>query len=113
MITLESLEEMFANIRAKTKWNIDGDLLWGYFFDDPNPEKLRPVAEELKKVGYRFVDLYPSDDKTTYILHVEKVEQHTPRSLYARNREFYSLAEKYGIESYDGMDVGPVLKARK
>jgi len=30
--------------------------------------------------------------------------------LHARNAEFYQLAEKFELESYDGMDVGPVGK---
>jgi hypothetical protein len=110
VITLESLREMFANMKSNTKWNLDGDLLWGYFFTDPNPSKLKPVAVYLEKSGYRFVNIYPTDDKTTYFLHVEKIEHHTPTSLNKRNQEFYKLAERYGLESYDGMDVGPVGK---
>jgi hypothetical protein len=29
-IQLAQLEEMFVNMRARTKWNVDGPLLWGY-----------------------------------------------------------------------------------
>src|SRR3989442_1396769 len=105
-ITLAQMEEMFQNIRAKTKWNVDADLLWGYFFMDPQQEKLGPVADELSKAGYRVVNLHPSRNGRTYVLHVEKVETHTPQSLNERNMEFYRLAEKFGIASYDGMDVG-------
>ncbi len=32
MITRDQLEAMFENIRAKTPWDIDGKMLWGYFF---------------------------------------------------------------------------------
>jgi hypothetical protein len=113
MITLAQLEDMFQNMRAKTKWNVDGDLLWGYFFTDPQPEKLRPVADELTKGGYRFVNLYLARSGKTHVLHVEKVETHTPQSLHERNLEFYRLADKHGIASYDGMDVGPVPQSSK
>jgi hypothetical protein len=106
-ITLVQLEDMFQNMREKTKWNVDGDLLWGYFFTDPQPDKLRPLADELTKLGYRYVDLYAARDGKTHVLHVEKGETHTPRSLHERNTEFYRLAERHGIASYDGMDVGP------
>jgi Regulator of ribonuclease activity B len=109
-VTLGQLEEMFQNIRAKTKWNVDADLLWGYFFMDPQQDKLKPLADELSKAGYRVVNLYPSRDGQKYVLHVEKVETHTPQSLNERNIEFYRLSEKFGIASYDGMDVGPVGK---
>jgi hypothetical protein len=105
-ITLPQLEDMFQNMRANTKWNIDGDLLWGYFFTDSKPEKLRPVADELTKLGYRYIDL-SARSGGIHVLHVEKVETHTPRSLHERNMEFYRLAERHGIASYDGMDVGP------
>lgn len=111
MITLEQLENMFQDMRAKAPWNVDGDLLWGYFFTDPRPEKLRPLADELVKAGYRYVDTYLARDGSTHVLHVEKVERHTPQSLNQRNLEFYRLADKYGIASYDGMDVGPVPAA--
>lgn len=110
MITLQQLNQMFANMRTNAdhkKWNVDGDLLWGYFFTDPNPQKLRPVADYLTKKGYHFVSIYQTDDKKTFFLHVEKVEHHSPESLNQRNQEFYKLADQFHLESYDGMDVGP------
>ena len=35
-ITLESLEEMFANIDKKTSWDMSGNMLWGYFLHTTN-----------------------------------------------------------------------------
>lgn len=106
-ITLSQLQTMFDNMRAKTKWNVEGPLLWGYFFVDPSEEKLKRVATDLVASGYRMVEIEKSGQQFTYRLHVEKVEEHTPMSPYLRNGEFYTLAEKYGLASYDGMDVGP------
>jgi hypothetical protein len=109
VISLDQLKEMFADMRANTgykKWNVDGPLLWGYFFTDPDSKKLEPVAEYLSSKGYRVVAIYPTDDKSTFLLHVEKVEHHTPESLNQRNLEFYKLANRFELESYDGMDVG-------
>lgn len=111
-ISIETLEQMFSNIRAKTKWNVDGELLWGYFFFDPSPEKLRALAEELSTEGYRVVGIYPANGKPKYVLHIEKVEHHTPQSLDARNQAFYALSEARGIESYDGMDVGAIPQGK-
>jgi hypothetical protein len=108
MITLEILEDMFANMRTQTSWNVDGEMLWGYFFTDPNPNKLEPLADHLSNAGYHVVSIYETDDRSTYFLHVERVEAHTPRTLFARNAEFYLLADEFKVESYDGMDVGPV-----
>jgi hypothetical protein len=107
-IQLAQLETMFANMRANTKWNVDGPLLWGYFFFDPNPEKLKLAASDLQAQGYRVVGIASVAGKDTFRLHVERVEAHTPASLNDRNNELYALATKYGLASYDGMDVGPV-----
>ena len=107
-ITLQDNERMFENMRSNARWNVDGDLLWGYFFTDPDPEKLKRAADPLTRAGYRFGSIYPTDDGNTYFLHVERIETHTPQTLHLRNTELYHLAEEYGLESYDGMDVGPV-----
>ena len=112
-ISLGQLESMFRNIRANTTWNVDGNLLWGYFFFDPNPEKLQRVADELKSSGYRVVGISPVPKRQSYRLHVEKVETHTPSSLNDRNNDFYALADKQQLASYDGMDVGPVPASNK
>lgn len=106
-IPLSQLQEMFDGMRAKTKWNVDGPLLWGYFFYDSSQAKLKHAAEVLAASGYRIVGIEREDKGATFRLHVEKVEVHTPASLHMRNDEFYKLAAKYGIASYDGMDVGP------
>jgi Regulator of ribonuclease activity B len=106
-IPLSQLEAMFSDMRAKTNWNIDGPLLWGYFFFDPSESKLQQISQELVGAGYKLVGLSQVEGRPLYRLHLEKVELHTPNTLNSRNIEFYALAEKYGIRSYDGMDVGP------
>jgi hypothetical protein len=112
MMTLQRMEEMFANMRAKTKWDVDGEMLWGYFFTDPDTNKLERAPQRLTTSGYRLVQIYRTDDKSTCVLHVERIEKHTPQTLQTRNSEFEKLAAEFGLESYDGMDVGPVLKQR-
>lgn len=112
-ISLGQLEAMFSNIRARTKWNVDGPLLWGYFFLDQNLEKLKQAASELQATDFRVVGLEPVEGKAFFRLHVEKVEAHTPASLHARNSEFYLLADRLSIASYDGMDVGPAPVSNK
>jgi hypothetical protein len=106
-IQLAQLEAMFANMRAKTKWNVDGPLLWGYFFLDPSEQKLQQAANELSAAGYRVVGVKKVEGRDLYRLHVERIEAHTPLTLNERNNEFYAFAEKRAIALYDGMDVGP------
>lgn len=109
-IRLDQLRTMFTHMRARTSWNVDGPLLWGYFFFYASEVKLRKASAELQARGYRLVALEAAEGKPQFRLQVEKAEAHTPESLHKRNGEFYALAEKYGIAEYDGMDVGPVLE---
>ena len=114
-ITIDQLEEMFANIRENTDWDISGDMLWGYFFTHREPTKLEEAKRHLIAKGYRFVDIYLSDkeepsDPDMFWLHIERVETHYPKTLDARNDELYLFAHEFGLDSYDGMDIGPVGK---
>ncbi|WP_137937891.1 ribonuclease E inhibitor RraB [Chitinivorax sp. B] len=114
MIELRQLEAMFDNVRANTDWNMDGLMMWGYFFTDRSEEKLEAIIPVLMKLGYRYVDLYipelEDDQEPFFFLHVEKEDIHSPATLHERNLQFYALAEEYGLDSYDGMDVGPVQR---
>ena len=106
-IPLVQLQAMFANMRSQTHWNVDGPLLWGYFFLDPERAKLDAAAAELSAKGYRVVDIAKVDGRDLFKLHVERVAVQTPESLYARDIELEALARKLHIRNYDGMDVGP------
>ena len=110
-ISRAALEEMFDHIRQKTTWNIDGRCLWGFFFTDRDPAKLRKAATALQNQGYRYVGILKpgpqDDDQTLLFLHVERTESHSVESLLIRNDKLYAFAKKHGLESYDGMDVGP------
>ena len=56
-----------------------------------------------------FLEPTPEDDNQGLLfLHVEREERHTVESLYARNQDLYRFAAEFGLESYDGMDVGPI-----
>lgn len=112
-ITLEMLQKMFRNIFEKTDWNMADDMLWGYFFTNSEPAALEKARDLLVAKGYRFVNIYQLDEEVPdaprpWWLHVEKEETHTPESLDARNDELYHFAYEQGLDSYDGMDIGPI-----
>jgi hypothetical protein len=114
-ITLDALEEMFQNIQDSTDWNTSKDMLWGYFFTHREPSKLEAAKSNLISQGYNFVGIYLGEkeepnDPDVYWLHIEKIETHSPKSLDQRNNEFYIYAHEMNIDSYDGMDIGPVEK---
>jgi hypothetical protein len=112
MITLDTLQAMFDNIRTNTKWPIEGHMRWGYFFTDGSAEKLRSLVPVLEAQGYRYVDLFVPEldegEDEYFFLHMEKEEAHTLDSLHERNQQLYALADLHGLVSYDGMDVGPI-----
>lgn len=112
-IPIGQIEQMFLGMKNEAGWDVTGKLLWGYFFTDREPQKLEPLAAHLVQLGYRFVRIYETDDRSTHFLHVERIEAHTPASLCERNSELNKLAAKFGVESYDGMDVGPVAKTNQ
>jgi hypothetical protein len=108
-ITLEQLKELFAGLRAQTSWNVDGEMLWGFYFTSKTASKLESVAETLSQGGYTVAGISPDEDnKETQVLRVERVETHTPESLFVRNQQLESLATEFELDTYDGMDVNPV-----
>ena len=52
------LEQMFAQMRANAPWNVDGPLLWGYFFTKSltktelcwRPPSKRALRPDMRKV---------------------------------------------------------------
>ncbi|AEM52205.1 MULTISPECIES: ribonuclease E inhibitor RraB [Stenotrophomonas] len=108
---LEATRNLFANLRENTDWDINGPLLWGYFFVHSSAEPLQALADHLQAQGYAFVELFEQEpeegDAPFHVLHVERVEIHDEASLDRRNQEFAALAAEKGVEDYDGMDVGP------
>lgn len=109
-ISQGQIDAMFANMRAHAPWNVDGPLLWSFFFLDTDKSKLQSAGTELTAQGYRLADISPTRAGDRFRLRVERVETLTPTALYSRDIELEALARKFGIQSYDGMDVGPAPK---
>lgn len=109
---LESIREIFETARAEDGWNTDEEMLYSYFFVDTDVDKLEKLGLDLEQQGYDFIDIFELGDEETdeptgeYLLHIDKVESHTPESLAQRNVEFQNLADEYGIASYDGWEFG-------
>jgi len=99
---------MFADLREEGEWNLDEPLPWGYFFTSRETEKLERAAEALTEQGYTLVGIFDPEDSV--FLHVEKTEHHTPETLFARNEELNALAEKFGLDSYEGMDLASEIE---
>ena len=110
---LENIEEMFRNM-SENGWNVEGDLLFGYFFFHRTEQDLKNLLHHLSAKSYELAELFEIEDGSTgkgtgrFVLHVERVETHSPESLAKRNVEFTELAVSWHIDLYDGFDVGPV-----
>jgi regulator of RNase E activity RraB len=111
---LEGIREIFETARTEDGWNPEAEMLYSYYFVGKDVDKLETLGLDLEKQGYDFIDIFELGDEKTekptgeYLLHIDKVESHTPDSLAARNVEFQNLADEYEIESYDGWEFGEV-----
>jgi hypothetical protein len=111
---LEGIKEIFEDAKREDGWNLDEEMLYSYYWVDGDVDKLEKLGEHLEKEGYDFIDIFELGDEDTnkstgeYLLHIDKIEKHTPESLAARNVEFQKLADEYDIETYDGWEFGEV-----
>jgi hypothetical protein len=111
---LESINEIFDKARTEDNWNTAGEMLYSFYFVDTDVDKLEKLGLKLEADGYDFVDIFELGDEETdestgeYLLHIDKVEIHTPESLAKRNVEFQNLAKEYEIASFDGWEFGEV-----
>jgi Regulator of ribonuclease activity B len=107
---MERLEAAFAEMRDGS-WKPEADLLWGYFFVDSSRARLENLSQHLDGLGYHFVEIFEMEDENgepsgARMLHVERIEVHSPATLAKRNVELSKLASEFGVEDYDGWDVG-------
>ena len=111
---IEGIKEIFADAAREDNWNLSEPMLYSFYFVDEDAEKLDKLGEKLEADGYDFIGIYELGDEETdestgeYLLHIDKVETHTPESLAQRNVEFARLAEEYEIKTYDGWEFGEV-----
>jgi len=92
----------------KNPWDLNGDLLWGFFFTNDSRGVLEITAKALEIVGYKIVAIYQDEQKKFWWLHVERVERLTLDSMASRNVRLIWFAKLFGGSVYDGWDVGQV-----
>ncbi len=111
---LEGIREIFDDAKREDNWDLSEPMLFSYYFVDTDVDKLEKLGLKLEADGYDFVDVFELGDEQTdestgeYLLHIDKVETHTPESLAERNVEFANLATEFSIETYDGWEFGEV-----
>ena len=116
MITLERLYEFFGDTRAmkqkgECRFDIDQVCRWSYFFVDEDREKLVCAGRAMESRGFELVGLLepnPEETSKAIFLRLDRVEKHSPDTLFERNRGLYDAALEFALQDYDGMDVGAV-----
>jgi len=116
-IALNTLQDFFENTRrlrrdGRVRFDVDGQCKWSFFFVDSDESKLLELGRRLEELGYEIVGLLrpaPEDeDQKTIYLRADRIETHSLDSLHARNAELDKVALRFGVDAYDGMDVGAV-----
>jgi hypothetical protein len=111
---LEGIKEIFETAKIEDNWDLDGEMLYSYYFVDTDADKLEELGLELEEKGYEFLGIFELGEEDSeeptgeYLLHIDKVEIHTPDSLAVRNVEFSKLSAEREIDSYDGWEFGEV-----
>lgn len=103
-IRIEQIHHMFARLEAQSV-DLAKPHLYGYFFFDKERHGLERLSNDMARNGYTLVNLEQIDDGR-FRLHVEKIETHSPESLYERGQALSEIASKYSVDVYDGFDVG-------
>ncbi len=100
---IEKLKLSFEMMKKSTGWNIKEEILWRYRFIDSDQDKLQRLAKHLESLGYKYVKISKSvneDDLEEFELQIEKLEKHSPATIFQRNQEFRNLATSFGIRKY-------------
>ncbi len=111
---IEGIKEIFDTAKTEDNWDLEGEMLYSYYFVDTDADKLEDLGIDLEEKGYEFLGIFELGDEDSeeptgeYLLHIDKVEIQTPESLAKRNVEFSKLAEERKIDSYDGWEFGEV-----
>ncbi len=58
---MQELQRTFAEMKA-AGLSPDSSMLWGYFFFDPDQEKLVRLGKHLESQGYSIVEIGKPDD---------------------------------------------------
>lgn len=109
---IEGIREIFAEAKREDDWDTSEPMLYSYYFVDKDADKLDSLGVALEEKDFDFIGVYELGDEETdastgeFLLHIDKVEAHTPESLAQRNVEFQKLADEYGITTYDGWEFG-------
>lgn len=103
----------FNHIRNTSNWDLNDDMLWGYYFINGSKFPLVLISWFLPVFGYRTVDITERKENKMWWLHSERIQTNTLDSLSTRDVRFQRLAKLAFNSDYDGWDVGPTPNGTK
>ena len=109
---LEGIREIFEIARTDDGWDLQAKCSSAFTLLTKRSKNLKSSNRISNNQGFDLIGIFELGDDETgeatgeYLLHVDKVESHTPESLAARNVELQKLADEHGVESYDGWEFG-------
>ena len=107
---INNIDSIFKKIELQGV-NINTQLLYGYFFVDNDKKKLNTFKDKLIDSSFDFVSIEKLEDEF-YLLHIEKIEIHSKKSLLNQITDFEKLAKTNNIQSFDGWDIGNSDKSK-
>ena len=102
---------VFEAIKKDTKWNMDGDMLYGYFFINKHETPLKALGFILSLAGHRVVDI-SKNERLEYWLHIEEIHSHDLHTISKKDVRLKRIGSIFFSE-YDGWDVGPTPSQKK
>ena len=109
---LKEIKEIFTDAAREEGWEVEGEMLYSYYFVDTSIEKLEKLGLLLEKEDYDFINIFELGDDESgeptgeYLLHLDKTEKNTPETLIDKIERFENLAVEYEIDSFDGWEFG-------
>ena len=109
---LEEIQRMFDLATIEDRWDMEGPMLYSFFFVSTDPDKLDKLAEIMEEQGLDPLDIFQLGDEDTeeptgeYLLHVDQMGVHTPESLDKQLEAFEKLCDETGYGEFDGWEFG-------
>ncbi len=110
MVTLDSIKDIFENIRKDNAFDLKSDLLWSFFFCSKDLKDMVLLVEEIESLGeYEFDKIYKNED--LFWLQILQPGVNTENSLFKKCEHFYQIVDKLNNGNslelvFDGWDVG-------
>ena len=86
---LEGIKEIFQTAKTEDNWDLEGEMLYSFYFVDEDVDKLEKLGLKLEADGYDFLDIFELGDEEAMVMD-----------------EDYIRALAYGMPPAAGIGIG-------